>query len=277
MPIGIGIDFEDITQTPAYRSLETDSEIPIPFESVTERLLALFDDHDVTATFFVVADLAEQYPGLVREIAEHGHEIASHTSSHTSLPGLSPEEKAIEIKDSKRRLEEIIDTPVAGFRAPTCRIDDEVYTHLTNAGHTYSSSVMPSVPIPGFYSNQYGFKEPVRIETTSGELTEFPLAVHPTLRLPVSGAWIRLFGRTFARRGIQQIIRNGGIALTYSHPWEFLSLSGTPLPLRNCFRTGEWLFETYNQLLQLDAEYCSVSTIFDRCSPPETYDLTHSK
>lgn len=48
MPIGIGIDFEDITQTPAYRSLDTDPEILIPFESVTERFLALFEEHDVT-------------------------------------------------------------------------------------------------------------------------------------------------------------------------------------------------------------------------------------
>lgn len=130
---------------------------------------------------------------------------------------------------------------------------------------------MPSIPIPGFYSDRYDFEGPVRIQTTGRGLTEFPLAVHPTVRFPISGAWIRLFGRTYTKGGLRRISRNGGIALTYSHPWEFVSLSDTPLTLRNRFRTGEWLFETYDRLLQLDAEYCSVSALLDRCSPTESY------
>ncbi len=35
----------------------------------------MLDEFDVTATFFVVADVVEHYPGLVEAIAERGHEI----------------------------------------------------------------------------------------------------------------------------------------------------------------------------------------------------------
>jgi peptidoglycan/xylan/chitin deacetylase (PgdA/CDA1 family) len=35
----------------------------------------MLDEYEVTATFFVVADVVEHYPGLVESIAERGHEI----------------------------------------------------------------------------------------------------------------------------------------------------------------------------------------------------------
>ena len=45
-------------------------------------MLDLLDEFDVTATFFVVADVVEHYPGLVESIAERGHEIACHGLHH---------------------------------------------------------------------------------------------------------------------------------------------------------------------------------------------------
>jgi len=38
----------------------------------------MLDEYEVTATFFVVADVVEHYPGLVESIVERGHEIGSH-------------------------------------------------------------------------------------------------------------------------------------------------------------------------------------------------------
>ena len=48
----------------------------------TERLLDLFDEHRVHATFFVLGWVAERIPALVRDIAARGHEIASHGFGH---------------------------------------------------------------------------------------------------------------------------------------------------------------------------------------------------
>ena len=41
----------------------------------TKRVLNLLDEFKVTATFFIVADVVENYPGLVESIVERGHEI----------------------------------------------------------------------------------------------------------------------------------------------------------------------------------------------------------
>src|SRR5690606_14905316 len=55
-------------------------------ERNTRRLLELLDEHGLQATFFVLGWVAERYPGLVRELAAAGHEIASHgySEEHTS-------------------------------------------------------------------------------------------------------------------------------------------------------------------------------------------------
>lgn len=264
MPIGIGIDFEDITQTPAYRSLDSTPEISIPFESIVQRLLEMFETHEVTATFFVVSDLAEEWPDLIRWIAEAGHEIASHSATHPSLPTLSPAAKRREIRNSKATLEAITDATVDGFRAPTGQLDDEVYRLVADAGYSYSSSVIPALPVPGFYSSEYRFRDPTTIETAEGTVPELPLSVCPVIRVPVAGAWIRLLGRTYAIKSLRQLLKRGSPVLTYSHPWEFVPLQETPLPRRNRIRTGDWLYETYDRLLQLDAEYCPVSELVDR-------------
>ena len=40
----------------------------------TRRLLEIFAAHDCRVTFFVLGEIAQWYPDLIREIAAHGHE-----------------------------------------------------------------------------------------------------------------------------------------------------------------------------------------------------------
>jgi peptidoglycan/xylan/chitin deacetylase (PgdA/CDA1 family) len=48
----------------------------------TKRVLDMLDEFDIKATFFVVADVVEHYPGLVESIVERGHEIGCHGLHH---------------------------------------------------------------------------------------------------------------------------------------------------------------------------------------------------
>jgi peptidoglycan/xylan/chitin deacetylase (PgdA/CDA1 family) len=48
----------------------------------TRRLLQLFDECDVRATFFVLGLVCEKYPHLMAEIKTGGHELATHRYSH---------------------------------------------------------------------------------------------------------------------------------------------------------------------------------------------------
>jgi peptidoglycan/xylan/chitin deacetylase (PgdA/CDA1 family) len=263
MPVALGIDFEHIEHTPAYRSLDGAVDVSLDLWSITNGLLDLFDEYGATATFFFVSELAEENPEMVRLIESRGHEIASHTVSHRSLVDLDSADRRHEIATSKDQLESITETPVTGFRAPTCRIDDGCYRLLSQEGYEYSSTVMPSIPIPGFYSAEQTFSSPRPIDTATGPIMELPLTVSPLVRLPISGAWIRLLGRRYLLYSVRERLRRGHPILTYSHPWEFTSISDTRLPRRTRIRTGSWLFETYERLLSIDAEFVPVSQLME--------------
>lgn len=273
MTIALGIDFEKITHTPAYRSLTGQQELECSIIDVSERLLSLFSQYDVTATFFIVSEIIEEHSELIHQITESGHEVASHTLSHQSLTDIPYEAKASEIKSSKEQIEAISGETVSGFRAPTCRIDDDVYELLMKAEYEYSSTIMPGVPIPGFYSNEYGFDHMTEVNGDENTITEVPLSVGRRLNLPISGAWIRLLGRHYFYRNVKSLVEAGIPVVTYSHPWEFTDLRNSPLPFRCRIRTGEWLFETYERLLQVDAEFTTVSDIVSQRTPKNSYSL----
>jgi peptidoglycan-N-acetylglucosamine deacetylase len=55
----------------------------------TPRILDIFRDHAVRATFFVVGGAAEQYPEIVRRMKKEGHDVGSHSYSHPYFHRLS--------------------------------------------------------------------------------------------------------------------------------------------------------------------------------------------
>ena len=68
----------------------------------TERLLDLFDEHDVRGTFFVLGWVAEQHPSLVRSITRRGHELASQAMRTGSSTSRRPRASARTCADRKR-------------------------------------------------------------------------------------------------------------------------------------------------------------------------------
>jgi peptidoglycan/xylan/chitin deacetylase (PgdA/CDA1 family) len=55
----------------------------------TPRILDIFRDHAVKATFFVVGGAAEQYPKIVLRMKKEGHDVGSHSYSHPYFHRLS--------------------------------------------------------------------------------------------------------------------------------------------------------------------------------------------
>lgn len=53
-----------------------------PSEKVTFQILDILKEYDIKATFFVVGNLAEKYPNIIKRIHEEGHAIGNHTYSH---------------------------------------------------------------------------------------------------------------------------------------------------------------------------------------------------
>ncbi len=68
-----------------------------PCPLITPLILQVLDRYQVVANFFVVGEKAEQYPQLLRDIAQAGHLIGNHTYHHRRLSELSAQEIAAEL------------------------------------------------------------------------------------------------------------------------------------------------------------------------------------
>ncbi len=113
------------------------------------QLLGLFEELNIRATLFVIGETVVEHPGLWRQAAEAGHELASHSYTHPqAFHQLTSDQKRREILESKKIIEDCIGQSVIGFRAPAYNIDLEVLNLLLESGYHYDSSFFPGWYVP---------------------------------------------------------------------------------------------------------------------------------
>ena len=108
------------------------------------RLLDLYDQYGVKATFFYTGHIAQLYPEVVKMAHKRGHEVGSHGLTHEvdkAFDVLTPEEQLLQLGQSKEILENIIGEEVVSFRAPAARVDKGFSRVLQEAGFKVDSSV----------------------------------------------------------------------------------------------------------------------------------------
>ncbi len=191
------------------------------------RLLDLLEQRGSAATFFIVGELAERYPQLVRRMADGGFEIASHSHSHLKMDAANRRGCEADIRRSKDVLEQISGRPVRGFRAPswTARLtDDWLWDHLVRLGFRYDSSLFP------FRTHLYGSNSnPLRPFELRPELREIPPSVagFGPLRVPYGGGfYLRLYPMWLTRALLGRELGRERVPIVYLHPWELDSQQG---------------------------------------------------
>jgi polysaccharide deacetylase family protein (PEP-CTERM system associated) len=193
-------------------------------EANMERILALFEQHGVKATFFTLGWIAERYPQVVRRIVAGGHELASHGYGHLRASDQNRAEFDNDIRSSKALLEDIGGVPVIGYRAPSFSIGHGnlwALDALREAGYRYSSSIYPVV------HDHYGMPDAPRFafypQGPDG-LLEVPITTvrMGSRNLPAGGGgYFRLLPYALSRWMLQRVNRDDRrSALFYFHPWE---------------------------------------------------------
>jgi polysaccharide deacetylase family protein (PEP-CTERM system associated) len=211
--------------------------LPSRVEANTRRCLDLLAAAGVRGSFFVLGWVARRCPALVRQIAEAGHEVASHGMEHDRVGVLGPQRFAADVADARRLLEDACGAAVIGYRAPSFSIRpgmDWAYEALLEAGYRYSSSVYP------VRHDHYGDPNAPRQAyrpLPDAELLEFPLSTARLAgrNLPASGGgYFRLLPYA-ASRGLLRLAGSGRARarIFYMHPWEVdpaqPRVSGLPL------------------------------------------------
>jgi polysaccharide deacetylase family protein (PEP-CTERM system associated) len=224
----MSVDVEDYFQVSAFDQAVDRSEWPTRESRVcrnTERLLDIFDEYQVTGTFFVLGWVAEHFPSLVRSIAGRGHEIASHGYAHRLVYSQTPAAFRQDVGRAKKLLEDASGQAVAGYRAPSFSITKQslwALDVLIEEGYRYDASIFP------IRHDRYGIPDsprtPYQVTRASGALTEVPGSTVRlgSTNLPVAGGgYFRLLPYWWTRWGIARLNGvEGQPAVFYLHPWE---------------------------------------------------------
>jgi polysaccharide deacetylase family protein (PEP-CTERM system associated) len=188
----------------------------------TRRILRLLSKHQTRATFFVLGWIAEKCPSLIKEIADEGHEIASHGYGHELIYKLTPEAFYNDLWRSKEILESITAKQVLGYRAPSFSVISETewaIDILKDTGFKYDSSIFPTS-----FHNRYGFNGISRFPFQfSNGIVEIPLSTYRLwgANFPLAGgAYFRLFPYFYFQFFLRRLNHDEKPASFYMHPWE---------------------------------------------------------
>jgi polysaccharide deacetylase family protein (PEP-CTERM system associated) len=220
--------------------------LPLCAERNVERLLHLFHDTHVRATFFCLGWMAERMPQVVRRCQAAGHEIGSHGYAHVMARPTNRTLFREDIVRAKGVLEDITGREVLGYRSPGFSVKNGntwFFDVVSESGYRYDASVFPARHGHG------GFRgidpAPHTIATASGPLVEIPISTVSVLGRRLcffGGGYLRLAPLPLICWGVRYLQREQRPLIVYVHPRE-IDPDHRRLPL------GPWRsFKCYNNL-----------------------------
>ena len=114
---------------PIYSVETSEKKIAISFDCAwgvdyTDKILETLEKNDVKCTFFAVQFWVEKYPKYAQKIVEAGHELGTHSRTHSYMSKQSKEEIQSELTSSMQAIEQTTGQKSNLFRAPYGDYDD---------------------------------------------------------------------------------------------------------------------------------------------------------
>ncbi len=223
------VDVEDYYHVQAFANVvgsEQWDQFPRRVETNTLRILELFNQYKVRATFFVLGWVAERCPDLVRKIVSAGHEIGCHGYNHQMIGHEDENTFREDVKRAKGILENVCAVSVQCYRAPSYSVTNRTLWALDvvqSEGFEYDSSIFPIV------HDKYGIPNAPRFPyfhnlTDCRRILEFPPSTLSIsgINVPIAGGgYFRLLpyrATAWALRRINE--REHQPIMFYLHPWE---------------------------------------------------------
>ncbi len=270
------VDVEDFFHVEALASTISRSSwdtFPPRVEQNVARILEIFAESKVRATFFILGWVAERFAGLVRSIADSGHEIGSHGHSHQRIHTLTPSQFRSDLRASRNMLADQVQHPIIAYRAPSFSIVKGTLWALdilAEEGFQIDSSIFP------VRHDLYGIPGACRLPhliTTSGgnSIFEFPPSTASVLGNEVGiagGGYLRIFPYAWTQWGIRRLNdRERQPAMVYFHPWELdpgQPRYGAPWSSRFRHYTNLGTMEKKIRRLLTDFQFDTVSAVCTR-------------
>ena len=215
--VSITVDFEP--DCPPYLSTT--------FRGIHEaapKLLTLFADAGIHATYFTTGEVAERYPEAVHAVVRDGHELGCHGMSHTAFDTLDDTTARWEIERSAAILREF--APVTSFRAPYLRFPERFVSLLQDADFLLDSSLAK------YKRSYYARRQPTTLTRIAASMTSSVYRLPRLIRDP----WMRALTDP---------------VVLFVHPWEFVDLRHEDLRYDCRFRTGDFALRALREVIEL--------------------------
>lgn len=105
-----------------------------PHPEHTPAILDLLRQHRATATFFLVGELVDRHPDVVRRIVDEGHLLGNHSWSHPRMPDLSIQAQLEEIARTDARLASYDGRARHPFRPPYGQLPHKLLLQFARSG-----------------------------------------------------------------------------------------------------------------------------------------------
>lgn len=215
---GLSVDIEDYYSGSCRNYYPPDFACLDEVETNTLNLLMLMSKYDISATFFIVGELAQKIPGLLRTIQSEGHEIGVHGWRHISIAFLNKATFKEETYTAKDTVEQIVGDAISGYRAPYRSLFPQniaAIDVLKELGFKYDSSMSDTV-LMRFLREKTAFEWEnglVELPVTSAHVGPFHIPC-------IGGGYLRHFPLWWTRLALQHVQRSNRTAILYIHPYE---------------------------------------------------------
>ena len=126
-----------------HNSLRDETGIKVYKEGMP-KLLDLYEKYNIKSTFFFTGYIAKLIPEVVKMVIPNGHEVGSHGMSHERIDGfdlMTIDNQILNLKTSKKILEDITGNKVVSFRAPALRVSKNTVIALEESEYLIDSSI----------------------------------------------------------------------------------------------------------------------------------------
>lgn len=190
--------------------------------------------HQIPSSYFVLGELINPLSKSLKQLAEEGADIGVHGWSHMRPLLMDPIEFKENLIQAKNLLEDLIQKPALGYRAPCFSLDQTRLDVVRSVGFSYDSSRILSKGHPLYGSlDLEGFSEQIPNVFRSDDFFEFQLSTLSIGRfnIPISGGgYIRIFPWFLMDKLIKHFLRHNQVYVLYIHPFELSRKDPPKLP-----------------------------------------------
>lgn len=228
-----------------------------------EQLLSILDSFDIKITVFVVGEIFEQYPDVIRIFEKYNCEYEIHSYSH----GVINPHLEHEIEKARIAYFNYFKKYPKGYRVPQGRISNAIIKLLEKYSFLYDSSIFPS-----YYPNpfRYFFCNRNIHYFNNSNIMEIPMTPITPFRLALSLSYIKLLGIKFYLK-LFRIFNLPDIICFNSHLHDFIINENSYSKLsyfwkfiysRNKFSGIDYCIQCLKYIKQKGYQFCFMSELY---------------